>query len=111
MFYDENRISTTLNCTKCNERLDDPRILPCGDTICSRCQSSIHVNKKKFKSILCNKTHSMPDEGLPLSKALQALLLLQPSAVNESPSVESFRKELNVMRKRSLHFRLASTMA
>ncbi len=34
MFYEEAMINNELNCIKCKQRLDEPRMLPCGETIC-----------------------------------------------------------------------------
>lgn len=102
MFYEEKKISNISNCSKCNERLDDPRLLPCGETICFRCKSSIQVDTKQFKCIVCDKTHSMPDEGLPVNKAVLALLSSQPREVYRSPSVAELKKRLNSMRKKSV---------
>ena len=36
-----------LLCKKCALRLDDsPKIIPCGETICSTCSESIQINNK-----------------------------------------------------------------
>ena len=69
MFYEESKIDENVNCAKCKERLDhEPRILPCGDTVCSVCFSSIRVDNKQFDCILCNEKHQMPEKGLTLNK-------------------------------------------
>ena len=100
MFYEENKISNALDCAKCEERLVDPRILPCGDTICLTCQSTLHVDNKLFECISCIKTHSMPDEGLPVNKGLQALLSLQPDEVSRGPAAENLKESMSEMRKK-----------
>ena len=99
MFYEENNISDLSNCSKCNERLDEPRVLSCGDTICSLCQSTIHVNNRQYMCIICDKSHFMPEEGLPVNKGLQKLLSRQPIQVYRSPAVESLQKGLGSIRK------------
>ena len=40
MYYNKNEVINILNCKNCLERLDEPKILPCGETICSFCTSS-----------------------------------------------------------------------
>ena len=45
MYFDENELNTMLLCKKCNGRLNEPRILPCGESICSYCVSTIHKYK------------------------------------------------------------------
>ena len=46
MFYEEKQIYDITKCNQCKEILDEPRILPCGFTICSSCVDLIKVNEK-----------------------------------------------------------------
>jgi hypothetical protein len=41
MFYEAKEIDNQLLCKQCEGRLDIPKILPCGETICSFCETSI----------------------------------------------------------------------
>ena len=66
MFFDSNQINEVLNCTKCNERLDEPRILPCGKSICSFCAESIKVKDRDFQCLICEDKHEMSKNGLPI---------------------------------------------
>ena len=79
MFYEEAMINKELNCIKCKQRLDEPRILPCGETICAYCYISIEVNNNKFKCFICKKDHLMQEEGLPINKRLLRILSLNRS--------------------------------
>ena len=64
MFFEEDKIKTFLLCKKCALRLDDsPKIIPCGETICSTCSESIQISNKKFECIICLKQHEISDEG------------------------------------------------
>ena len=99
MFYEESKISDNLNCAKCQERLDDPRMLPCGDTVCSRCLSLIRVNNKQFSCLVCNEQHEMPAKGLPVNKASLALLAIQPSEVSRGRAVDKLEEKLDIMQK------------
>jgi len=74
MFFEVNTVCEAINCDKCQESMNDARILPCGDTVCSRCVSSIHVNNTKFECILCKRHHIMPEEGLPVNKKVLRFL-------------------------------------
>ena len=94
MFFEEKNLYDILNCSKCKERLDDPKMLPCGDTICSNCVSSIHVNNNKFECILCTENHLMPEKGLPTYKKLLALISIQPVEIYRSKSVEKLKLSL-----------------
>jgi len=95
MFYEESKIIETISCSKCQEKLDEPRILPCGDTVCSSCISSIHVDNKKYECILCPEQHAMPEKGLPINKKLLILIAVQPSEVYRSEAVETLKNKLN----------------
>jgi hypothetical protein len=33
MFYEQSQINSKLKCPKCQDRYQDPRILPCGETV------------------------------------------------------------------------------
>jgi len=49
MFYDSNQIDNELLlCKHCEGRVVEPKLLPCGETICSLCETSIHVNDQTF---------------------------------------------------------------
>jgi len=75
MFFDSNEVNNLLNCKKCDGRLDEPKILPCGNNICSHCISSIQVNKyNEFECLVCKDKHEMPKNGLPFNTVLKDLL-------------------------------------
>jgi hypothetical protein len=44
------------NCALCNNRLNDPRVLQCGDTLCNDCIKNILKNNpESFECPICNK--------------------------------------------------------
>ena len=57
MYYNKNAVINILNCKNCLERLDKPKILPCGETICSFCTSSLKIEDKMFKCLVCKQKH------------------------------------------------------
>ena len=67
MFYENDDLNNKLNCLKCNQRLDEPRTLSCGEFICSYCCTSVKLNESKFKCFVCNEYHLMPEKGFYLS--------------------------------------------
>ena len=101
MFYEAIKISELLNCKKCNERLDEPIILPCSANICSFCVRSVQVFDGKFECIVCSKKHHMPDEGFPINEPLKKLLSIQPSEVYRSQDVETLKSMLNEIQKKT----------
>ena len=48
MIYDTNAVSNVLICQHCEKNIEIPKSLPCGEAICSYCESSIHLNGNKF---------------------------------------------------------------
>ncbi len=88
-----------LNCIKCNQKLDEPRMLPCGETICAYCYMSIEVNNNKFKCFICNEDHLMPEKGLPISKRLLRILALKSKEVFRSKKVKQLKDNQNVIQE------------
>ena len=100
MFFEESEINSIINCYKCQERLDDPRILPCGDTVCSRCVATIHVNNGQFDCLICDKKHLMDEHGLMVNKMALNLLSKQPKEVYRSRLVELLKDKLSEIRNK-----------
>ena len=75
MFCEYNKIKQVLSCKKCNQLLDEPKILPCGETICSKCQSMLQIDETNhFDCIICSNKHTiMPKIGLPINKMIISL--------------------------------------
>ena len=67
MFYEANRINEALICKHCEGRLDTPKTLPCGETICWR-ETSLEVNDRIFDCLICNQKHEMPKNGFKINK-------------------------------------------
>jgi hypothetical protein len=61
MFYDTAKVDIALLCKHCEGRLDIPKILPCGKTICSK---SIQIKNNMFDCIICQEKHEISKDGL-----------------------------------------------
>lgn len=88
MFYEEIEIIKSTSCCKC------------GDTVCSRCVASIHVNSGQFDCIECDKKHAMPQQGFLVNKTVLILLAKQPSEVYRSRAVEHLKEKLNEIQQK-----------
>lgn len=55
MYFEANQANKALLCKLCEEYFEnsEPKILPCGETICSFCVSSIQVTDNLFDCLLC----------------------------------------------------------
>ena len=112
MFFQEENVNDILKCSNCNQRLDEPWMLPCGEIVCSVCATLVHVTNSKFKCLICDKVHMMPEDGLPKNKNLSNLISMQPSEVYRSQSVENLKELLKDIPKKitSLTFSINNGM-
>ena len=79
MFYEENQVNKLFICQKCNQKYDVPRLLPCGETICSYCVEIIELtNSNEIKCPMCEVNHVKPSNGFPLNKAIFNLMNEKP---------------------------------
>lgn len=83
---DEDEISRELACRKCKRTFNDPRLLPCGETMCQRCIQEQLVQDNHGRSLtclFCNETHTIVDE-LPENKLIHKLIDIKSSASSSS---------------------------
>lgn len=78
MFADENQ-SHNLNCSICEEIYDDPKILPCGETLCRKCIPKMiekykTTNVSQLKCLFCKKIHEITKAGFPSNKIVVSLI-------------------------------------
>ena len=69
--------------------IDIPKSLPCGEAICSHCESNIQINGNTFDCLLCRNKHDMPREGLPINKPLLQMLSIKPVKVSRGKAFDS----------------------
>ncbi len=75
MFYSDNEIHRLKICPKCSLESDDPRILPCGETVCNSC---LNTNMKSFECQFCSSEHCTNENGFPKNKLIDQLLRNKP---------------------------------
>jgi len=100
MYFDTTKVNSILICNNCEERLDIPKSLPCGEVICSICASSIQINDNKFTCLLCKNKHEMPIDGLPNSKLLLKLLAIEPTKVSRGKLFDTLERLLDEIQKK-----------
>ena len=102
MFYDTAKLDIALLCKHCGGRLDIPKILPCGKTICSFCEKSIQVNENKFDCLVCKEKHDMLKNGLVTSEALLEILSIKQTNVSRGRAFDQLKNLLdNIQYKRN----------
>ena len=98
MFFQEEAINNVLICKICENKVVDPRLLPCGKSVCHQCVDLIvDTEKKRIKCQNCAKIHEIPDEGFLKNLALQELLECEAKEVFHPNHKEEFRTLLNLL--------------
>jgi predicted house-cleaning noncanonical NTP pyrophosphatase (MazG superfamily) len=100
MFYQADAINNILICEVCENKMLDPRLLPCGRSVCHRCVDILaETGNMKIKCQNCAKTHQIPDEGFLKNLALQELLSCEAKEVLQSNHIEEFKIFLDILDK------------
>jgi len=97
-----------LLCKYCEGRLDIPKSLPCGEAICTLCETSIQIlEKNKFDCLVCKEKHEMPKKGLLIMKPLLELLSIKPDKVSRGKAFDSLLKLLDEIEKKCSYIKLS----
>ena len=96
MFYQADQIENILICSVCDNKMVDPRLLPCGKSVCHRCVDILtDTEKMRIKCQNCAKTHEIPEEGFPIILAFQKLLDCEAKEVSHPNQIDEFKTLLN----------------
>jgi len=96
MYYDQKEVQAHLKCTICSHNFDDPRILPCGITMCNECiERSSQKNKTIFNCKFCKSVHPIPLDGFVKNINLANLIGLKPFNISRGAAINSFKQELD----------------
>jgi hypothetical protein len=104
MFFESNQINDILLCEQCKGRLDLPKILPCGKTVCSFCAPLNLLSNtvdNKFDCLVCKNKHEVPKYGFPNNEALLKLLSIKPIRISRGKLFDSLQKSLDDIRKKN----------
>ena len=74
----------TFKCNLCNQLLERPIMLPCGETICEKDLKSFFNNESVFQCSLCDDEHQQPKKGFPPNRNVQKMLDLQVNQIDLS---------------------------
>ena len=108
MYYDEKEIIEHLKCPYCQSLLDDPRILPCGASICNDCSVFLAKKALAINCKICSFTHEMPETGFTKNQNLAKLVELKPYEISRGKTVTNFKSTLDKLANlsRSVHTNL-----
>lgn len=72
MFYKDEQVSDILLCKKCAKILDDPRLLPCGESASNKFISPMFDSEEKILNCeFCLLFHVVPKNGFASPKILE----------------------------------------
>jgi hypothetical protein len=91
---------SVLICKNCESSMDLPKSLPCGEVMCSHCESNIQINGNKFECPFCQNKHDMPKDGLPICKPLLQMLSIKPVKVSRGKAFDSLEILLDKMQNK-----------
>ncbi len=101
MYFEINdQIKNVLCCKHCEQRLDVPKMLPCGETICLLCEASIQVRNKLFDCFVCKTEHEMPKNGFLLNKSVVEMLSAKPCILSRGQAFDSLHVSLDKIKNK-----------
>jgi hypothetical protein len=107
MFYAADDISSELQCPKCEDRFVNPRVLPCGQSICLECILELQQKSVNKSSIMCvcAKQHKIQnnEDGLIFApnKFLNKILATSFREIYRGKSVEELKSMLESLRAKT----------
>ena len=102
MFYEASELDCLLVCKICDQKLQDPRVLPCGHTFCNRCIEAVaETDKIRIKCNNCAKTHEIPLEGFPENSTLNQIIRLKSNEVFRGLLVKDFKRICETIREKT----------
>lgn len=111
MFYQPESIENFLTCCICEQKMVDPRLLPCDKSICNRCVDFwTDTEKKRVECQSCIKSHEIREEGFPQNQALKEILKSEAKEVLQSKQILEFKVHLDSFgsMKQSIELKLNS---
>ena len=99
MLYEVEEINRFLSCPRCKKRFVEPKMLPCGETICEYCATEMLTERRgkvdlTFSCEICGSYHEIPKNGLPTSKIVLRLTEIKPSKISRGKLVDSLEANL-----------------
>lgn len=88
--------SLSLNCPICHKEYESPVLLPCGESVCSKCVNPVGPFSNNFLCKLCNSMHQIPDNNFPPNKALIKVIESNRESVSEKQVEKSLKCFLEI---------------
>ena len=96
MFFEEEEVNKLTECPHCKHKLSDPRVIPCGLTVCHAC-----ISESMCES--CGETHAKPPHGHTKNQIVSDLIQLKAREVYRGPMVSTLKSNLTIIRDETSH--------
>ena len=107
MFIQLSELEPFFMCNVCEQKLRDPRMLPCGRSVCNSCIDTLaDTNKKKIKCQDCGKVHEIPHEGFPPNISLANILQVKSNEVFRSKAEKDLKATTNSIRVKAENLKM-----
>jgi hypothetical protein len=78
-YYKQEQIEEILRCDVCKMKMYEPKLLPCGESICNKCAvKQIDLTTYEMNCPCCHEVHFSPKNGFISNKRLEKLAELIP---------------------------------
>lgn len=104
MFYEASQIDTLIICKICDQKLDDPRLLPCGKSVCYKCIQTMTVNdstKLLVKCPHCAKTHEVPKDGFAPNLEIGEIINLKSNQIIKSEIFDELKHVSDLIQEKA----------
>ena len=100
-FYPKDEIEDSIKCPNCSKLLEDPRVLPCGTTMCEKCLKTM-LDDCGLNCSVCLKIHLLPEnDEFPKNLQLVKLLEAKPKDIYRGTGVEDLKSCLTILKQKN----------
>lgn len=82
------------NCQLCKKLLENPVILPCGETLCKKDLGEFITSEDRLRCPFCTKEHLQTSEGFPMDRRIQKMIDLKVNQLDFGPVYNNCKKAL-----------------
>lgn len=88
----------SFQCPLCCNNYSNPITLPCGDTIClEHLEEHSFTKDRKFMCDICERYHTLPDEGFPKNKAIEKMLKIRLDKLDRGESFKNAKASFDAL--------------
>lgn len=90
-----DKLHSVFDCKACDRILEDPIVLPCGETICKKDLDGFPIENNEIECKFCMGKHVQSESGFPTDKRIQKMLKIQLDQLVFESMFENCRNVLN----------------